>query len=62
MEKRASPTEAAAPGVAPPNYSCLRCGERVHLRSRDAVKCEACEYRIMMKMPSAQVLHRVKAR
>jgi DNA-directed RNA polymerase subunit RPC12/RpoP len=61
-----APHAAAAasmdPPDAPPNYSCLRCGEKIHLSSRDAIKCPCCEYRIMMKLPSRHVRHQVQAR
>lgn len=41
------------PPPPPHNYVCLDCGHTLLLQKREAVKCPACGYRILIKLPSA---------
>ena len=45
------PLAPAAPALPEHNYVCLKCRTPQLLQKRDAVKCEVCNYRILLKLP-----------
>lgn len=44
-----------------PRYICCQCGKENELQSRDAIRCKACGYKILLKKRQRRLI-KLKAR